>query len=265
MLAGSFLAVGMGAAQAQVCHPDNPYDSISTSFHQSVAQRTDGGWAGWGQGLDKGSNALSPTDITSDDFAGMGEPLRMTTASSTTNHQTIALTANGLYVWGSNDIVFANSNTYLENAVSGVRKVKDFPSANISGLPTGTLPGGGFYDIQPDDVTMMTASYGALAIVAKVGSEQYAWLFTSRSNADGWLGVGRNKWELVQTKEDESDPVPLSDVKAMRVQNGDTASSGAVMVHAGDKVYTFGNSVYLGGGDNKITPAYAQGLRTRIS
>lgn len=246
MLAGSLLAVGVGAAQAQVCLPNNPYDIINTSFHQSVAQRTDGGWAGWGQQLNKGSNALSPIDITSAAFANMGEPLRVTTASSTTNHQTIALTANGLYVWGAAGSSIVFGTPYLNAALSdgSVSKVKEFGSANEYGLPEGVLP---------DNVTMMTASNGVLALVAEIKVDgvdvSRAWVFSATSNAgrllgDGKTGTGDGQWHLVKTAAN----TPLDKVKAIRVQNDGGANAGAVMVHDGDEVYAFGNSVYLGGG-----------------
>ena len=65
----ALLAVSLFGAQqaaAQTCQPDKLYDIIVGNFHESVAQRTDGSWAGWGQKMRPANTPeLSPTDLAS--------------------------------------------------------------------------------------------------------------------------------------------------------------------------------------------------------
>ena len=72
VLAASLL-VGQPAA-AQTCQPDKLYDIITSSFHQSVAQRTDGSWAGWGENMgalgDSGATGSGPTYVYNGNSVG---------------------------------------------------------------------------------------------------------------------------------------------------------------------------------------------------
>ena len=60
---GAVVLLGAQSAVAQTCQPDKLYDIIVSSFHSSVAQRTDGSWAGWGGHIEPLEKATVQTPI----------------------------------------------------------------------------------------------------------------------------------------------------------------------------------------------------------
>ena len=63
---------GMQNLNAQ-CDINNPYDKIISAFHSSIALKSNGTYAVWGQLMDKNgtSDVLSPQDINSTNYPGL--------------------------------------------------------------------------------------------------------------------------------------------------------------------------------------------------
>ncbi|MCX7557062.1 GEVED domain-containing protein, partial [Xanthomonadaceae bacterium JHOS43] len=243
-------AVFVSPSQAQTCDPEKLYDIITSSFHQSVAQRTDGSWAGWGEQMGASAgNVLSPQDLNGVNYSALGTaaPLLVTSGSNVTSHQTIMLATDGLYAWGGAGTVInagiKAGNNFQKFAVNG----------KADGLPTGVVP---------DDVDQLFATYRLLTIVTKTGD---AWVLGNQSsNVPALLGDNSpatdNQWHRVQRPADPSQPynattnplVPLQNVFALRGQRGTAAGSGAMMAltNTGGVVeaWTWGPATFLGDG-----------------
>src|SRR5690606_28707859 len=110
-----------------------------SSFHQSVAQRTDGSWAGWGQqmgslgtsGTGANQDVVSPQDLNATNYPALGtaSPLLVTSGSETTSHQTILLATDGLYAWG-------NPGTVVNTAIKSGNGFQKFAvNGEADGLP----------------------------------------------------------------------------------------------------------------------------------
>ena len=63
---------GMQNLNAQ-CDINNPYDKIMSAFHSSIALKSNGTYAVWGQLMNKNgtSDVLSPQDINSTNYPGL--------------------------------------------------------------------------------------------------------------------------------------------------------------------------------------------------
>ena len=237
-------------ALAQSCDPEKLYDIITSSFHQSVAQRTDGSWAGWGQQMGASAgNVLSPQDLNGVNYSALGTaaPLLVTSGSNVTSHQTIMLATDGLYAWGG-------AGTVINAGIKAGNNFQKFAvNAKADGLPTGVVP---------DDVDQLFATYRLLTIVTKTGD---AWVLGNQSsNVPALLGDNStatdNQWHRVQRPADPSQSynattnplVPLQNVFALRGQRGNAAGRGAMMAltNTGGVVeaWTWGPATFLGDG-----------------
>jgi len=75
------------SANAQ-CDLNNPYDKITSAFHSSIALKSDGSFAVWGQLMNKNgtSEVLVPQDINSTNYPGLtGTVLKATLGSFVNN------------------------------------------------------------------------------------------------------------------------------------------------------------------------------------
>lgn len=236
--------MGAQQASAQTCQPDKLYDLIVSAFHQSVAQRTDGSWSGWGQHMSpSGTQQLSPADINASTYGATltGTPLLITTASASTSEQTVLLATDGFYAWGTKDIIL---NTSFYNAVV-------FGKTTL-GLPSGVLA---------TDVAQLFATSKVLAIVTKTGQ---AWVLVDSSSGPGAALQGDgsatadSSWHRVSTSTG-----PLGNVVALRGQVGGSAGAMIVLTDDGTtrKAYTWGSTTYLG--DN--TAVTSRGFATEMT
>lgn len=262
ILAASFFCSGQAAAQT--CQPEKQYDILVSSFHSSVAQRTDGSWAGWGgrmgplgasNGTDpytyNGNSVGRPLDIIDGSTWAFGQsrlngsvPLLMTVGSSSTSEQVIALTTAGLFAWGNNVVLNpANKAGITAGPVS------------VNGKADGLPP-----NVNPDDVAQIFATNALLALVTKQDKGGEVWVLVNTTNTalrgDGSIDApGNNIWHRVRTGA-VGNPV-LKDVLAVRGQVA-SASANALMAHTSDgKLYAWGATPYLGDGSSATAASYA--------
>ena len=97
------------------CVPTNKYDKIISSFHQSVAIKSDGTYSVWGDLMSNSGTAavLSPQDLNVTNYPSLtGTVLKASLGSNRTSAQGIVLTTTGLFAWGT-------SGTILETSLTG--------------------------------------------------------------------------------------------------------------------------------------------------
>jgi hypothetical protein len=178
-----------------------------------------------------------------------GAPLLLTVGSASTSEQTIALTTQGLYAWGTEGAVL--NAAVKVGAGAGV--------LNVTGGTNGMPPG-----VAPDDVAQIFATNKLLALVTKLDKGGQVWMLVNPS-----LGAGRfnlrgdgssdtttdNQWHRVRTNA-AGNPV-LQNVRAVRGQVADT-NRGALMAHTDDgKLYAWGSTPYFGDGNSASPEPYA--------
>lgn len=227
------------------CNVNEKYDKVVSGYHQSIALKNDGTFAVWGQDLNNAGTGdlLSPVNITVANFPALtGTPLKATIGGQggSGKEQAILLTSTGLFAWGTEGYVVANSLT----SSAAFQKI---------GTPTGgdattKLPSG----VTPADVLQMTASYQTLILLTTGG---YVWILTQSSANIQGNGAAASITTWHQVKKDAS--TVLSGVTAVRGQVS-SVSYGAVMaLTSTGQVYTWGNTVYLGDANNSSAKNYA--------
>lgn len=227
------------------CNVNEKYDKVVSGYHQSIALKNDGTFAVWGQDLNNAGTGdlLTPVNITVANFAALtGTPLKATIggAGGSGKEQAILLTSTGLFAWGTEGYVVANSLT--SNAA--FQKI---------GTPTGgdgttKLPSG----VAPADVLQMTASYQTLILLTTGGN---VWILTqSSANMQGnGAAAATTTWH--QVKKNAS--TVLSGVTAVRGQVSNSTYGAVMALCSNGEVYAWGNSVYLGNGTNSAAKNYA--------
>ena len=132
------MAFSVNFSQAQSCDPNSLYDVIVSAYHQSVAQKSDGSWSGWGALMSNtGGSVLSPQDINVANYPALtGIPMLASTASagSGSSEQSVLLTTTGLFAWGTEGVTIPNSIT------SNTTFQKITINSKTDGLPTGVSP-----------------------------------------------------------------------------------------------------------------------------
>jgi alpha-tubulin suppressor-like RCC1 family protein len=227
------------------CNVNEKYDKVVSGYHQSIALKNDGTFAVWGQDLNNSGTGdlLTPMNITVANFPALtGTPLKASIGGQggSGKEQAILLTSTGLFAWGTEGYVVANSLT----SSAAFQKI---------GTPTGgdattKLPSG----VAPADVLQMTASYQTLILLTTGG---YVWILTQSSANIQGNGAAATTTTWHQVKKDAS--TVLSGVTAVRGQVS-SGSYGAVMaLTSTGQVYTWGNSVYLGDANNSSSKNYA--------
>lgn len=200
------------------------YDNFTSAFHATIIRNSDGKFQIWGEQVaaDGTSPLLVPTEINSTNFPGLtGTPIKAAIASLAANHQVALLTTDGLFVWGSKNIIF--DITIKNNTAFGKIVVK----GKLDGLPDG---------VSPADVKMMFATTGALGIVTCDGSvyvlaKDYA---SMTGNPDPFYV---DRW--FQVKKDDNNF--LTNVIALR------GTPRALMaLTTNNEVYTWGENTLLG-------------------
>lgn len=227
------------------CNVNEKYDKVVSGYHQSIALKNDGSFAVWGQDVNNAGTGdlLTPVNITVANYPALtGTPLKATIggAGGSGKEQAILLTSTGLFAWGTEGYVLANSLT--SSAV--FQKI---------GTPTGgdastKLPSG----VAPEDVLQMTASYQTLILLTSGGN---IWVLTQAgANMQGnGAAAATTTWH--QVKKDAS--TVLSGVTAVRGQVSNSTYGAIMALTSTGQVYAWGNSVYLGDANNSSSKNYA--------
>lgn len=219
---------------AQTCQPNDPYDQIVSDFHSTIARRQDGSLVVWGEGKasDGASHVLTPQVINSTNYPGLtGIPLKGALGSNgkkgnpREGSQAILLTSTGLFAWGDRGFVIPSMLT--TNTV--------FQKITVAGKADGLPPG-----IKPENVKIMTATCGSLAIVTDSG---YVWilgsvylLFGDGSSAAPTF-PSPISWRQVRTAEA---PYPfLKAVAQLRI-----STNAVFAVDSNNVWYTWGRRIY---------------------
>jgi len=221
------------------CNVNEKYDKVVSGYHQSIALKNDGTFAVWGQALNNAGTGdlLTPVNITVANFPALtGTPLKASIGGQggSGKEQAILLTSTGLFAWGTEGYVVANSLT--SNAT--FQKIGTPTGGDVSTkLPTG---------VNPADVIQMTASYQTLVLLTTGG---YVWILTQTSaNLQGnGATAATTTWH--QVKKDAS--TVLSGVTAVRGQVSNSTYGAIMALTSTGQVYTWGNNVYLG--DNNVS------------
>lgn len=221
------------------------YDNLISVFHASFGKEKDGTFKVWGQGSgsDGISDLLAPTVIApgtgTANFNYTGTPLKVAAGSSTTSHQFALLTTDGLYIWGTTNILISSS----------IKNTTAFAKISVNGKSDG-LPTG----VNPSDVKMMFGSYLTLTIVTCTGE---AWVLSANGskNGDGTTQNTTNNviWHRVKTS-DTGNP-NLSNVVALR----GTPNALFALTSTG-KLYTWGTGTYINNGASSSARVYATEL-----
>jgi alpha-tubulin suppressor-like RCC1 family protein len=206
------------------------YDNLVSSFHTSISRDYLGVYRIWGEraAADGVTNLLVPTEINSVNFPGLtGRVLKASTGSNQGLYiQTIVLTTDGLFAWGTpggvvNDAVAPNTTLQKLQATGG---------DPATGLPVGVAPG---------QVKMMFTAYQTLAITTCDGN---VYMLSNLANGvprgDG--STGQTSWALVQ---DAANNTPLTGIVAVRGY-----SNRLVALRNDNTLYTWGFNVWLGNG-----------------
>ena len=242
---GIFACLCISTTTYAQCNVNEKYDKVVSGYHQSIALKNDGSFAVWGQDVNNAGTGdlLTPVNITVANFPALtGTPLKATIggAGGSGKEQAILLTSTGLFAWGTEGYVLANSLT--SSAV--FQKI---------GTPTGgdastKLPSG----VAPEDVLQMTASYQTLILLTSGGN---IWVLTQAgANMQGnGAAAATTTWH--QVKKDAS--TVLSGVTAVRGQVSNSTYGAIMALTSTGQVYAWGNSVYLGDANNSSSKNYA--------
>lgn len=224
---GAMLMVYMAGTvslQAQNCNPNNPYDQIQSGFHSTAVTRADGTFLVWGErAAPNGTDScLSPLEvIPANGYTYTGNLLEISLGSDSTNRaQFFVLTSNGLYGWGTTDIVV---DTNLKNTTNFGPVL----------MPTG---------VSPTDVRKMLATRNALLLLTHSGE---VWVSGRNAAIHGMGGVtpgaADNYWGRVTTGA-TGNPV-LSGVVDVRI-----SPAAAFAYTSSGTYYTWGPNTFLGDG-----------------
>ncbi len=228
------------------CNVNSQYDKIVSGYHASIAQRTDGSFVTWGAAMKfDGTDQGSPLSLDSTIYTAMrGTPLKVAIgggAGGSQKDQAILLTTNGLYAWGIEGLVLNNSLT----TSAAFAKIGSISGANSYGLPTG---------VNPSNVSSLFATSQTLLILTDSGKVYIMTQVNQTIEGNGSTGAsGSSTWK--QVKKDAS--TYLTNVTAVRGQVSSSVANAFMALTSDGKVYTWGNSVFLGDGNANVSKAYA--------
>lgn len=220
------------------------YDNFISVFHSSLVRTNTGEFEVWGQKIanDGVNNLLSPTVLNSSNFPALGnhQVLKVAAGSSGggVSSQFIALTTDGLYVWGEENAVVSTSLT------SSNEFQKMGPTnGNLFSLPPG---------VSPVDVKMLFGSFELLAITTCTGE---VWVLANGNSlqhkavrGNGGAGVS-SSWSQVHVGPNQ----PLTDVIVVR-GNG---RHSLIALKTDNTIWTWGRSTYLGDNTDPLIRSYA--------
>jgi len=155
------------------------YDPIVSTFHSTMARQTDGKVLVWGEEMAANGvgNVLTPLFLNSNNYPLLtGEILKFAGGSSNINFaQRVVLTTDGLFVWGTEDVLVSTDLT----ASASFQKL--VVGGKTDGLPSGVSPG---------DVKMLFGSYEMLGLVTCSGD---VWTLVNY-NIDKQTAVGASPY-----------------------------------------------------------------------
>lgn len=227
------------------CNVNEKYDKIVSGYHSSIAMKSDGAFAVWGQTtMNNGtSDYLVPNDINVTNFPALtGTPLKATLGGQGGggNDQYILLTTDGLFAWGTRGMVLATTLT----TSAAFQKI----TTPTGGDATTKLPGG----VAPADVRSLFATFQTLAIVTNSGA---LWMLTQSGAAAQGNGGSAAATSWVQVKKDAS--TNLTGVVAVRGNSNNTTYNAFMAQLSNGDVYTWGAKTYLGNNTAAASYSYA--------
>lgn len=220
------------------------YDNFVSSYHASMIRTSSGGFKVWGEAITNtgtyGNNFLTPQDLNSTNYPSLGtaKVLKVTAGSDGTsvgfgyaNSQFIVLASNGLYAWGQEGRVIANSIT------SNTTFQKISVNGKADGLPVG---------VTPSDVKMITAASTSLVIVTCSGD---VWVLSQVAASRGNGSTGSNTvWSQVEISAGNY----LSNIIAARIVFNDFNGGGSdntttlMALKSDGTLWTWGSKTFLG-------------------
>lgn len=212
------------------------YDNMGSAFHSTFIRQPNSGWKVWGEkmhfnGID---NMLSPIDFNAVNYPGLtGEIYKMAIGSRIYNGvQLIVLTASGLFVLGTEDIVLngalTTSSAFQKLTIAG----------NITGLPPG---------ITPEAVKMLFATTGALILTTCHGN-----VYILAKDNMNLRGSGTTGSPVVWAQVMQDAATPLTDIIAAR-----TTVDTAFALKSDGTAWTWGDTALLGDGNASQHRNYA--------
>ncbi|MDG4949604.1 hypothetical protein NLM59_01590 [Weeksellaceae bacterium KMM 9724] len=221
------------------------YDNIVGLYHSTMLKETDGTLKVWGASASAtGNHQLVPVLVKPENgYNYNGEILKFTGgAINGDNAQFTILTTDGLYFWGIEGVLVSS------NIKAGLQfqKANAIGTAGQSGTSNYSLPIG----VMPRDVKMMFGTHKTLAIVTCSGE---AWVLSQKNTLYGdGSSSGNNVWHRVSTYSG----IPLKNVVALR-----GSTSALMALTADNKIYTWGENVYLGYGSGISNETYAKEMK----
>ena len=238
-------------AMAQ-CNPSQKYDKIVSGYHQSIALRGDDSFSVWGQTManNGSSDILTPQVISRANYPNLtGIPLKATIggAGGGGKDQFTLLTTTHLYAWGATGYVWSPSLV----ATTTFAKIGSVTGGDTTGLPAGVLPTNVAILFASDStIAIVTADTGFVYVMTMVGS-------SSGANPAPFQGdstvLSSTTWHKVKINA----TTYLSGVTALRGQTCKTSGAYMALTSSG-QVYTWGSTVYFGGGAAKTVSSYAK-------
>jgi gliding motility-associated-like protein len=239
------------------CDINNPYDKIISTFHSSIALKSDGSYAVWGQLMNKNgtSDLLTPQDLNSTNYTGLtGTVLKATlggfvntgnTLSGTYYTQGIVLTTTGLFAWGTEGSVLSTNLT----TSSTFQKITTPTGGDVNtGLPSG---------VNPSDVSMMIAADRTFVILTTSGNVWILSLVSNEITANGLTGTPSSTQAKTWYKAKTASGVDLTDVKAVRLQVSNVNYNAIMALTNSGSIYTWGKTTYLGNNTSVTSKNYA--------
>ena len=246
-------------SQAQ-CTSVSIYDRIVSGYHSTLAVKTDGKIAVWGEDMRFGGVNSAQTT-----------PWDLSAPVSVSNPAIMGTVGGGLQGGADQAIFLVSDGLYALGNYGGVLSTVYTSSTNFQKIltPTGgdastKLPNG----IAVNDVANIFATYKTLLIVTKndggnANRNGQVWIITQTSQAVEANGgsantAGSSSWKRVHS----AASIPLTNIIASRGQISPIPSSSQfnsafMALAANGDVYTWGNSTYLGDNSSVTSKLYA--------
>ncbi len=246
-------------SQAQ-CTSVSIYDRIVSGYHSTLAVKTDGKIAVWGEDMRFGGVNSAQTT-----------PWDLSAPVSVSNPAIMGTVGGGLQGGADQAIFLVSDGLYALGNYGGVLSTLFTSSTNFQKIltPTGgdastKLPNG----IAVNDVANIFATYKTLLIVTKndggnANRNGQVWIITQTSQAVEANGgsantAGSSSWKRVHS----AASIPLTNIIASRGQISPIPSSSQfnsafMALAANGDVYTWGNSTYLGDNSSVTSKLYA--------
>lgn len=236
------------------------YDKIVSGYHSTMAVKTDGKIAVWGEDMRFGgvnSAQTTPWDLSAP--VSVSNPAIMGTIGGGLQggaDQAIFLVSDGLYALGNYGGVLS---TLFTSSTNFQKILTPIGGDALTKLPTG---------IAVNDVANIFATYKTLLIVTKndggnANRNGQVWIITQTSQAVEANGgsantAGSSSWKRVHS----AASIPLTNIIASRGQISPIPSSSLfnsafMALSANGDVYTWGNSTYLGDNSSVTAKLYA--------